>query len=360
MPDRIQGRASSFNPQNRFETLHLDDSADSLAEPEEKRKIPTIYYLDASRTVLARNDSPDVPFTFSINPYRGCEHGCIYCYARPSHEYLGFSAGLDFESKIMVKRDAPALLEEALGNPSFEPQVISLSGNTDCYQPIERKLKLTRACLEVFLKYRNPVGIVTKSAMITRDIDVLQQLAKQECVSVSMSITSLDPEVSRRMEPRAPMPEKRLEAMRQLAEAGVPVGVNAAPIIPGLTDEELPEIIRRSAELGAKSAAYILVRLPYAVKDLFVEWVNREFPLRASKILNRIRDLRGGKLSDPRFHTRMSGEGEFADAICALFQAACRKYGLNENGESQLSTKHFRRPGQLSMFFNTKSTEDTE
>jgi DNA repair photolyase len=348
--DRVQGRGASFNPGNRFEQLHIDELADDREAPEEKRKIHTLYFHDTTRSILAKNDSPDVPFTFSVNPYRGCEHGCIYCYARPSHEYLGFSAGLDFESKIMVKKDAPQLLEAALRGPSFEPQVISLSGNTDCYQPIERKLKLTRACLEVFLKYRNPVGIVTKSSMITRDIDLLQELARFQCVAVHMSITTLDPAVAARMEPRAPTPEKRLDALEQLAKAGIPVGVNAAPIVPGLTDEELPEIVRHAVEKGANSAAYILVRLPYAVKELFIEWVEREFPLRAQKILSRIRDLRGGNLSDPRFHTRMTGEGEFADAIATLFDAACRKYGLNQEAESKLSTKHFLRPGQISLF----------
>jgi DNA repair photolyase len=348
--DRVQGRGASFNPGNRFEQLHIDELEEDREAPDEKRKISTIYYHDTTRSIFAKNDSPDVPFTFSVNPYRGCEHGCIYCYARPSHEYLGFSAGLDFESKIMVKNDAPQLLDAALRSPSFEPQVVSLSGNTDCYQPIERKLKLTRACLEVFLKYRNPVGIVTKSAMITRDLDVLQELAKYKCVAVHMSITTVDPDVASRMEPRAPTPAKRLDALEQLATAGIPVGVNAAPIVPGLTDEELPEIVRQAAERGARSAAYILMRLPYSVKELFVEWVHREFPLRAQKILNRIRDVRGGNLSDPRFHSRMSGEGEFADTIGILFDAACRKYGLNQDEETRLSTEYFLRPGQISLF----------
>jgi DNA repair photolyase len=351
MSDRVHGRGAAFNPGNRFEKLYIDELGEDREVQEEERKVATSFYHDTTRSIFAKNDSPDVPFTFSVNPYRGCEHGCIYCYARPTHEFLGFSAGLDFESKIMVKQDAPQLLEEALRNPKFEPQVIALSGNTDCYQPVERKLKLTRACLEVFLKYRNPVGIVTKSAMITRDIDILQELAKYDCISVSISITSVSPEILSRMEPRASSVDRRLFAMNELAKAGVPVGVNAAPIIPGLTDEELPEIVKRSAENGAKFAAYIMVRLPYAVKDLFVEWVHREFPLRAMKILNRIRDLRDGKLSDARFHSRMTGEGEFADTIYALFQAACKKYGLNADDEEiELSTKHFRRSGQLGLF----------
>jgi DNA repair photolyase len=350
MTERIHGRGAAFNPGNRFERLYVDELSDEREAPDEQQKIQTTFFHDTSRSIFAKNDSPDVAFTFSVNPYRGCEHGCIYCYARPTHEFLGFSAGLDFETKIMVKMDAPQLLEVALRDPKYEPQVIALSGNTDCYQPVERKLKLTRACLETFLKYRNPVGIVTKSAMITRDIDILSELAKYKCISVSMSITSLNQEIISKMEPRTSTPEKRLEAVHKLAEAGVPVAVNAAPIIPGLTDEELPEIVRRSAENGAKYAAFIMVRLPYAVKELFVEWVHREFPMRASKILNRIRDVRDGNLSDSRFHSRMSGEGELADAIYSLFQAACKKYRLNEDDDFHLTTKHFRRTGQLGLF----------
>jgi DNA repair photolyase len=351
MTERVHGRGAAFNPGNRFERLHVDELSD-VREPdpdEPERKVPTMFFHDTTRSIFAKNDSPDVPFTFSVNPYRGCEHGCIYCYARPTHEFLGFSAGLDFESKIMVKKDAPQLLEEALRNPRYEPQVIALSGNTDCYQPVERKFKLTRACLEIFLKYRNPVGIVTKSAMITRDIDILKELAKYDCISISISITSLNPDVLTRMEPRAATAERRLAALNELAKAGIPVGVNAAPIVPGLTDEELPEIVRRAAENGAKFVEYIMVRLPYSVKDLFVEWVNREFPLRASKILNRIKEVRGGNLSDPRFHSRMSGEGELADTIYNLFQAACKKYRMNEE-DFHLSTKHFQRSGQLGLF----------
>jgi DNA repair photolyase len=345
-----KGRGSSWNPANRFEKLHLEEIPDEKErEVEEERKIPTTFLRDSSRSILAKNDSPDIPFTFSVNPYRGCEHGCIYCYARPTHEYLGFSAGLDFESRILVKMDAPQLLEEALRDPSFEPQIISLSGNTDCYQPVERKLKLTRGCLEVFWKYRNPVGIVTKNALILRDLDLLTELARWNLVEVAVSITSLNPRLISRMEPRTSIPEKRLMAIRKLADVGIPVGVNAAPIIPGLTDEELPEIVRQAAENGAKFAHYILVRLPYAVKELFVEWVEREFPERASKILSRIRDIRGGALSDSRFHSRMTGEGELAGVIENLFEATCKRYGLNQTSV-HLSTEHFARPGQISLF----------
>ncbi len=348
MAERVQGRGSSYNPQNRFEKLHIDELSDEM-EPIEREKIQTIYFRDSSRSILAKNDSPDIPFTFSVNPYRGCEHGCIYCYARPSHEFLGFSAGLDFESKIMVKTDAPQLLEDAFRDPAFEPQVIALCGNTDCYQPVERKLKLTRAVLEVFLKYRNPVGIITKNALILRDLDLLKELAAHKLVAVTISITSLDPALISRMEPRTSTPENRLKSIRTLADAGIPVGVNCAPIIPGLTDEEIPEMLRRSAECGARSGHYILLRLPYAVKELFVEWIEREFPQRANKVLHRIRETRDGALSDPRFHSRMSGEGEVAKAIAELFELACKRYGLNQRS-TMLSTSGFQQSGQLSLF----------
>lgn len=353
MPEKIQGRGASFNPQNRFEKLRIDytdEDFQDFSDEDPARKVETNYYYDSSRSILAKNDSPDVPFTYSLNPYRGCEHGCIYCYARPTHEFLGFSAGLDFETKILVKTHAPQLLEGALCDPKFEPQVIALSGNTDCYQPVERKLKLTRGCLEVFLKYKNPVGIITKNALILRDLDLLQEMAKQHLASVTISITSLDPDIIARMEPRTSRPANRLDAIRKLADAGVRVSVNVAPIIPGLTDQEIPEILKQAADQGATSAEYIMVRLPFAVKDLFCEWVQREFPLKAEKILNRIREIRGGNLSDPRFHSRMSGEGEFADLISSLFNASCQRFHLNETKPYRLTTRHFQRPGQLSLF----------
>lgn len=348
MVDRVQGRGAAFNPGNRFEKLQIDGLSDER-EYDEARRIETQYYVDASRSILARNDSPDVPFTFSVNPYRGCEHGCIYCYARPTHEYLGFSAGLDFESRILVKKNAPQLLEQALRDPAFEPQVIALSGNTDCYQPAEKKLMITRACLEVFLRFRNPTGIITKNSMVSRDVDILQEMAKWNLVAVTLSITTLDAALASRMEPRAATPEKRLETVRILADAGIPVGVNVAPIVPGLTDSEIPEILRRARDAGAISAHYIMMRLPYAVKDLFQEWIQREYPMRAEKVLGRIREVRGGNLSDPRFNSRMSGEGEFAKVIEALFDSSCRKLGLNEK-RVRLTTQHFIRSGQLDLW----------
>jgi DNA repair photolyase len=347
----IKGRGAGFNPQNRFERTHLEPLAIDLEYEEHASQIKTLFFLDSSKSILARNDSPDLPFEYSINPYRGCEHGCIYCYARPSHEYLGFSAGLDFETKIMVKMSAARLLDEALQKKSWQPQMVAFSGNTDCYQPIERKLQLTRQCLEVFLRHRNPVGMITKNVLVLRDIDILQEMAKLQLVHVMISITSLRPDLISVMEPRTPTPMKRLKAIEELAKYCIPVGVNAAPIIPGLTDEELPAILKAAADHGATSAGYILVRFPYAVRQLFFDWVERNFPERAGKILTRIQDTRDGNVSDSRFGTRMTGEGEFAETIKALFKLHAAKYNLNRRW-SGLTTEHFRREarGQMEIF----------
>jgi DNA repair photolyase len=348
-----RGRGTTLNTPNRFAKLHLEPLDLELPPGEEQPAIKTRYYQDTSRSVLAKNESPDIPFTYSINPYRGCEHGCIYCYARPSHEYLGFSAGLDFESQIMVKLDAPQLLERTLRKGTWVPQMVALSGNTDCYQPVERELKLTRECLKVFLKYRNPVGIVTKNALILRDIDILKEMAQHTIVHVMVSVTTLDDDLVRKMEPRTSTPAKRLDTIAQLAGAGIPVGVNAAPIIPGLTDEEIPAILKEAAGHGATTAGYLLVRLPGAVKPLFLDWIRRNFPDRAGKILNRIKDTHDGLLSDPRFGVRMTGEGGIARAIQALFDVHAAKYNLQPRW-CGLNTDGFTRPGisQMSLFEN--------
>jgi DNA repair photolyase len=347
-----QGRGAGFNPPNRFEPFHLETLADPCLEADDDTHSPaTELLVDGTRSILAENDSPDLGFRFSLNPYRGCEHGCSYCFARPSHEYLGFSAGLDFETKILVKPDAPALLEEALRKKSWEPQVVALSGNTDCYQPVERKLGLTRRCLEVFLKFRNPVGIVTKSALILRDLDLLEQLAKLDLVHVTMSVTTLDPDLARAMEPRAAVPEKRLEALAGLRARGISAGILVAPVIPGLNDEEIPAILRECAARGAVSAGWVMLRLSGAVEPIFVDWLRRELPLRAEKVLNRIREVRGGKLSDSRFGNRMRGEGAIANNIGDLFALMARKYGLDRRS-SELETRHFSRTAgnQLALF----------
>ena len=347
MPRSDLGRGAAYNPANRFEPFHVE----RLDADDEQRPVPTRTFVDSTRSILAQNDSPDVPFEFSINPYRGCEHGCIYCYARQTHEYLGFSAGLDFESKILVKPDAPKLLEQAFRRKSWKPQPVCLSGNTDCYQPLERHLELTRRCLEVFLKYRNPVTMITKSHLITRDLDILRQLARFNLVSAQFSITTLDPDLARMMEPRAAAPGRRMEALRSLAESGIPTGVSVSPVIPGLTEEEIPAILKEAAANGATAAMYILVRLPLAVEELFVDWLERQMPARAGKILNRLREIRGGKLSTSDFDTRKRGEGKIAESIRALYDLCCRKYGLNQ-AEIRLATHHFVRDSsaQLGLF----------
>jgi DNA repair photolyase len=349
MPEHKHGRGAGFNPPNRFERLHIEPLDDD--GPQEERLLRTEYFLDSTHSILASNDSPDVPFRYSINPYRGCEHGCIYCYARATHEYLGFSAGLDFESRIIVKPDAPELLEKTFVKKTWKPEVIAFSGNTDCYQPVERRLQLTRKCLDVFLRFRNPVSMITKSHLVTRDVDVLAELASFNLVQVSFSITTLNPDLARSMEPRAASPEKRLEALELLSRNGIPTVVTVAPVIPGLTDEELPAILRECAARGARRAAYILVRFPHAVRDLFQEWLERTLPQRSAKVLNRIREVRGGKLSESEFGTRVWGEGRMAEAIRDMFEIFARKYGLNEK-DIELSTSHFVRAGarQLSMF----------
>jgi DNA repair photolyase len=336
----IATRGAGSNPVNRFEKIELERDVDW--NPDDDPAPRTQFYRDKTSTIINYNDSPDVGFEASINPYRGCEHGCIYCYARPFHEYLGFSAGLDFETRIMVKDRAPELLRNELASPKSKPQVIALSGVTDCYQPVERRMKLTRGCLEVLAEFRNPVGIVTKNHLVTRDIDILGELAQHRAVVVFVSVTTLDTELRRVMEPRTSPPASRLAAIRELSRAGIPVGVLTAPVIPGLTDHEMPAIIGAAVEAGAQFAGHVTLRLPYAVAPLFEQWLSYHFPDRKEKVLNRIRSLRSGKLNDPRFASRMTGEGIFAEQIELLFNVACRKVGLTGR-RPDLSTASFRR-----------------
>jgi len=348
-PREFHARGASINPANRFEALHFEeDPHDEVDEDSRPRK--TIFYRDGSQSIIARNNSPDVGFETSVNPYRGCEHGCVYCYARPTHEYLGFSAGTDFESRIMVKLDAPKLLEAELSSRKWRPQVIAISGVTDPYQPIERKLEITRGCLQVLSRFRNPVGIITKNRLVTRDSDLLGELAEFSCAAVNVSVTSLIEELQRVLEPRTSPPHARLEAISKLREAGVPVGVMVAPVIPGLTDHEMPGILAACAKVGAQFAGYTIMRLPFAVAPLFERWLDEYFPERKAKVLSRIRSVRGGdRLSDPRWGTRIKGEGIFAEQIARLFQMSCRKVGIGPRPE--LSTQHFRRPReQLTLF----------
>ncbi len=353
----LRGRGTPENPANRFERLsyEIDEEALGVADrgdPGDEPVAPrTLYLRDPSRRLITRNQSPDVPFDAGLNPYRGCEHGCVYCYARPTHEYLGFSAGLDFETRILVKEDAPELLRRELAAKAWQPQVLALSGVTDPYQPIERHLRLTRRCLEVLAECRNPVGIITKNALVTRDLDLLEQLAEHDAVSVGVSITTLDAALHRVMEPRASAPGERLRAVERLARARVPVHVNVAPVVPGLTDHEIPRILEAAASAGARRAGMILMRLPHTVAPLFADWLDRHHPDRARKVLGRVRALRGGRLNDPRFGARMRGEGPFADQISQLFRVSVKRYGLDGPAPS-LSTAAFRRPPgpQLGLF----------
>ncbi len=341
---QVQGRGAAGNPPNRFERLRYEP--DPEAEPDDGPGPATVLLADVSRTAITFNDSPDIGFDASLNPYRGCEHGCAYCYARPTHEYLGFSPGLDFETRIVVKERAPELLRAELSSPRWKPQVIVMSGVTDCYQPVERRLRLTRRCLEVLAEFRNPVGIVTKNDLVTRDVDVLEELARQGAATVFLSITTLDVGLSRDLEPRASTPANRLAALRALSAAGIPCGVMTAPVIPGLNDHEIPAILAAAHDAGARRAGYVPLRLPHAVLPLFTDWLERHRPLRKDKVLSLVRSMRGGRMNDPSFGSRMRGEGAIAAQIESLFTVSCRRLGLETHGARtpSLSTAAFRRP----------------
>jgi DNA repair photolyase len=347
-PTTPRSRGATTNPANRFDRLHLERDADW--NPEEEPAIKTEFLRDHSASIISYNDSPDIPFRASLNPYRGCEHGCAYCYARPTHEYLGFSAGLDFESRIMVKENAPELLRRELASPKWKPQLLALSGVTDPYQPVERKLEITRRCLALLAECRNPVGIVTKNRLVTRDLDYLRELAAHNAVCVFVSLTTLDPTLRAVLEPRTSPPAARLAAVRELAAAGIPVGVLVAPIIPAINDHEIPRILSAAAEAGAKFASYVVLRLPLAVAPLFEDWLSRHFPERKEKVLSQIRSLRGGELNDAKFGSRMRGQGKFAAQINSLFHVSCRKSGIADD-RPKLSAAAFRPPSgaQLSL-----------
>jgi DNA repair photolyase len=344
--DKPHGRGAFINPANRFERIIFERDED--ISDEEYGEAKTEFFKDSSKSIVSYNDSPDLGFSASLNPYRGCEHGCVYCYARPTHEYLGLSAGWDFESMIFVKTQAPQLLRKELASPKWKPQVLVVSGVTDCYQPFERKFQITRQCMEVLLDFRNPAAIITKNKLITRDIDIFKQMAEYDGISVTVSVTSLDPHVARAMEPRASTPANRLKAIEEMAKAGIPVNVNVAPIVPGLTDHEVPAILKAAASAGAQWAGYVVVRLPYAVKDLFEKWLEQYFPDRKDKVLNRIRELRGGALYKSEFGTRMTGEGLFADSIRDIFEMGIKRAGFPDK-RIRLSTESFRNPDQKQM-----------
>lgn len=324
---------SQIDPPNRFEKVHFESDPEHLEWDTEYRNAihnrPIEYIADTSKSIVAENSSPDIPFRFSLNPYRGCIHSCAYCYARPSHEWLGFNAGMDFETKIVVKHDAPQLFREFLGKRSWKPEPITFSGVTDCYQPAERKFQLTRQCLEVALQCYQPLNIVTKNALVLRDLEILKNLAARDLVHVFLSITTLQPSLARDMEPRTSIPTARLRAIEWLTEAGIPVGVMVAPVIPGLNDSEIPAILQAAKDAGAQAAAYILLRLPLAVRPVFQEWLERTQPNQVERVLGRVQATRGGKFNDSSWHQRMVGTGEIAEQIRKLFQVFQRKLGLN-------------------------------
>ena len=354
-------RGAAINPANRFETVRLHVLGEELdrqqleqpASDGRLRKVERQVFYDRTQTIINRvKPTSDVPFNWTINPYRGCEHGCIYCFARPYHEYLGFSAGLDFETKLIAKTDAPQLLQKELASPNWISEPIVMSAITDIYQPIEHTYRIARQCLEILAESNQPVSTMTKSAMILRDTDLWAKLAKVNAAKVIITIVTLDPELAQTLEPRASAPSARLNAITQLTHAGIPVAVNIAPIIPGLTDAELPKIIEAAAKAGATQAAWVLLRLPYQVKDLFLDWLQRNVhPQRAQKVESLIRQSRGGKLYNAT-HKRRSGNGPIAQQIAQVFDVFTRRHGLNRN-LTPLSTRHFQRPdtsGQLHLF----------
>ena len=343
-----RGRGTNINPDGRFEKFsRITDNEDLEAMAQEEDlsngiQLVTQVHKDTSRTIISTNDSPDVGMDTTINPYRGCEHGCIYCFARPSHEYLGMSAGADFETQIFAKQNAGALLTEKLSSKNWKPRVITLSGVTDPYQPLEKKMRITRDCMEVLHDFRNPAAIITKNHLVTRDIDLFQDMAAWNGIYINISLTSLDASLARKMEPRASQPIMKLKAIEAMAAKNIPVGIIIGPVIPGLTDHEIPAILQSAANAGATGAHYTMLRLPYGVKDLFQVWLEDNYPDKASKILNHVREVRGGKLNDPDFGTRMRGSGVYAENIDALFTLHRKKYGLVRRFYA-MSTEHFRR-----------------
>jgi len=351
-PQPPNHRGAGTAPPNRFLTTHREADPDIAdLDPAEEPSPQTEFLPDLTQTLLSRNDSPDVGFTWSANPYRGCEHGCAYCYARPTHEYLGYNAGIDFESRILVKHRAPDLLRAELSKPSWKPEVIALSGVTDCYQPVERRLQITRACLAVLADFRNPVTIITKNALVARDVDHLAELARHRAAAVFISLTTLDPDLRSILEPRASPPAARLQAIRRLVDAGVPVGIFCAPIIPAINDHEIPRVLEAAAAAGASFASYTVLRLPLAVEPIFLDWLERHFPDRREKVLNQLREFREGALNRSNFGERMRGTGAAGDRLSQFFKMAARKYGFAK-GWPEPSGAAFRRrePGQLEMF----------
>jgi DNA repair photolyase len=347
VPMTIKGRGAAGRPQGRFETIAreaVDDGWGELADDDIAEKPRTEVAIEIAKSIISRNQSPDIPFSQSVNPYRGCEHGCIYCYARPTHAYLGLSPGLDFETRLFAKTNAAELLRKELAAGSYRCELIALGTNTDPYQPIERDLRITRGVIEVLAECDHPLGIVTKSSLVERDIDLLAPMAEKGLAEVFISIATLDHEIARRLEPRASAPARRLQAIRRLSSAGIPVGVFTSPVIPMLTDKDLEAVLEAAKDAGATNASYTIVRLPNEVSGLFQEWLQRHFPLRAEHVMSQIRQMRGGRDNDPQFGSRMTGQGIFTDLIRKRFRIACRRIGFNLTERHRLDTSLFRPP----------------
>lgn len=346
LPQLERGRGARVNPSGRFERgarEFFDDGWESLADVP---RLKTELFTETPKTIITRNDSPDISFDRSINPYRGCEHGCVYCYARPAHSYMGLSPGRDFESKIFIKPNAAALLREELSAPGYTPRTIALGANTDCYQPTERTHRITRGVIEVLAEFKHPFGIVTKSALVTRDIDVLAPLASEDLVKVAVSVTTLDAKLARSMEPRASTPAKRLAAIETLAKAGIRTVVMIGPVIPGMNDSEIEAILKAARNAGAAEAGYTMLRLPYEVKDIFKDWLMEDHPDKAGKIMSLVRSVRGGKENEPQFGQRMVGSGPYAWQVGRRFQLACQRLGLNA-ARLKLRTDLFVKPARV-------------
>jgi DNA repair photolyase len=349
-----KGRGAGLNLEGRFELWQreaFDDgwSESSASEDPEALAPKTVITHEIAKSIIATNDSPDIPFRYSLNPYRGCEHGCIYCFARPTHAYLGLSPGLDFETRIFAKTNAPAVLRAELSKANYRCETISLGVITDAYQPCEKQYQLTRQCLEVMSEFNQPVGLITKSALIERDMDILVPMAERGLVHVTISVTTQDHHISRYLEPRTAAPARRLQTLKRLADAGIPVGINVAPVIPFLTDHELETLLAAGRDMGASNAGYVLLRLPHELKSLFRDWLEQHFPLKAQHVMSRVQEMRGGKDNDPKFGSRMVGEGLFAELLKQRFTKACVRLGLNNGGRrlvATLDTTRFQVPGQ--------------
>ena len=353
--EAAKGRGAPINPEGRFEKWARDAADDGwFQDPEDgERKPRTVIAIERAKSIVSHNESPDVGFNQSINPYRGCEHGCIYCFARPSHAYLGLSPGLDFETRLFAKTNAAQLWREALAKPTYRCELMVIGVNTDAYQPTERKMRITRSLLELAHETNHPVCLITKSALVERDVDLLAPMARKNLVSLTFSVTTLDADISRVMEPRTSAPARRLLAIERMSQAGIPVNVNVGPVIPFLTDSELEPILEAAANAGARTAGYHLVRLPWEVKDLFKAWLEEHFPLKAAHVMSRLHDMRNGRDNDPDFGSRMTGEGLFAQLLAQRFEKATRRFNLNQGPDRELDTSLFRRPelhGQASLF----------